>query len=43
VYTREVDIFNIVCGVVVLDLAACPVHAFDLYHFAILNRSSGGN
>jgi len=38
----EVDIPNIVCGVVVADLAAGPVNAFDLDCFAVLDGAGEG-
>lgn len=40
VHAREVDVFDIVGGVVVLDLSACPVYAFDFDGFA---RFDGGD
>lgn len=36
----QVDVANIVCRIVVLDLAARPVNTFNLYCLSVLDRSS---
>ena len=40
---REVDITNVVCGIVVLDLPAGPVDALDLDGFLVLDCAGEGN
>lgn len=40
-YAGQVNIAHVVCRVIVLDLPACPVDAFDLYDFAVLDRCAG--
>lgn len=39
----QVDILHVIGAVVVLDLAACPIEAFNLDHFVILDRSAEGD
>lgn len=39
----QVNITDIICTVVVLDLPAGPVKAFDLDCFAVLDAATGGN
>ena len=39
----QVDILDVVCAIVVLDLTARPVHAFNLDRFAILDRAGNGD
>lgn len=36
----QVDIANVVCRIIVLDLAACPVDTLNLYRLSVLDRSS---
>ena len=36
----QIDVANIVCRIVVLDLATCPVDTLNLYSLSILDRSS---
>lgn len=39
----EVYVADVVCGVVVADLAAGPVEAFDLDDFAVFDGSGEGD
>lgn len=39
----EVDVADVVCRVVVTNLSACPVEAFDLYDFAVLDGAGEGD
>lgn len=41
--TGEVDVLDVVCGVIVADLAAGPVHAFDLDDFTVGDLASEGD
>lgn len=38
----EVDILDVVGGIVILDLAAGPIHTLDLHRLAVLDRFSVG-
>ena len=38
----QVDIQHIICTVIISNLAASPVHAFDLHDLAILDGSTEG-
>lgn len=40
---RQVNVTDIICTVVVLDLSTSPVKAFDLDCFAVLDAATGGN
>ena len=40
-YLGEIHVFNIICGIVVLDLTACPVETFDLDDFSVGDFSTG--
>ena len=39
----QVDVLDIVGAVVVANLAACPIEAFDLDDFAVLDGAAEGN
>ena len=39
----EVDIAHVIGAVVVADLPTCPIHAFDLDDFIVLNGADGGD
>ena len=39
----QVDILYVIGAVVVLDLAACPIEAFNLHHLIVLDGSAEGD
>jgi hypothetical protein len=43
VYPGEIYVSDIVCGIIVLDLAASPVYTFDLHDFPVLDRGCRGD
>lgn len=36
-YLGQVDITHVIGGVIIFDLSACPVHAFNLHNFSIFD------
>lgn len=39
----QIDVADVVCRIIVLDLTASPVYTFDLYCLAVLDRSRERN